>query len=227
MNNDDLQLLDSYVPIAKGIASTFGKRCEVVIHDLSIPKRSIRHIFNQEVSGRKVGDGIRDLVLDVLRSPNFKEDMLANYESVSPLGRKTKSTTIVIRNPNKRVIGCLCINFDISSMDETKKILEDFLTTGSPLLPADEEVEVQNKDVEEILEYIIDKTIADFSGGTARRLSREEMIEIVRYLERKGVFLIKGSVELVAAKLKVSRFTIYSYIKEARVEGQNKKEHVW
>jgi predicted transcriptional regulator YheO len=217
------QLLDSYLPIAKGIAATFGKRCEVVIHDLSMPKRSIRHIINAEVSGRKVGDGIRDLVLDVLRSPDFKDDMLANYEGVSPLGKKMKSTTVVIRDHERQVIGCLCINFDISPLENTKQMLDELLATHSPSAPADAEVEVKDREVLGILEYIIDKTITDVSGGISRTLSREEMIDIVRYLDRRGAFLIKGAVEWVATKLKISRFTVYSYIKEAKVESFNQE----
>ena len=49
------------------------------------------------------------------------------------------------------------------------------------------------------------------------------MIDIVRYLDRRGAFLIKGAVEWVATKLKISRFTVYSYIKEAKVESFNQE----
>ena len=52
--------------LAAGIAAQFGSNCEVVIHDVSSnhPDHSIVHIENGHVSGRKVGDGASQVVLD-------------------------------------------------------------------------------------------------------------------------------------------------------------------
>ena len=216
-DEENRRILDLYVPVARGIAATFGSKCEVIIHDLSMPKTSIRHIFNSEVSGRKVGDGTRDLISDVLRSPNFNNDMLPNYEfNISR--KKCKSTTIIIRNLERQVIGALCINFDLTELQNAQDFLANFMNMDRRLPVPEEEVEVKDQDVLNILEYIIDQSIAEVSGGSSRLLSREEMIEVVRFLDQKGAFLIKGAVEWLATKLGISRFTVYSYIKESKVE---------
>ena len=34
-------LLKSLIPIAETIGKTFGNRCEVVLHDLTIPEKSV------------------------------------------------------------------------------------------------------------------------------------------------------------------------------------------
>jgi len=39
-------------------------------------------------------------------------------------------------------------------------------------------------------------------------------------LDKKGVFLVKGSVEQVASVLGVSRYTIYNYLEETRFKQQ-------
>ena len=51
--------------IARGIAAQFGPNCEVVVHDLSQhPDHTIVAIENGHVSGRKVGDGASNVVLE-------------------------------------------------------------------------------------------------------------------------------------------------------------------
>ena len=48
------------------------------------------------------------------------------------------------------------------------------------------------------------------------QLSREERIEIIRFMETRGIFLMKGSVEKAAEKLGVNKVTVYSYLDEVR-----------
>ncbi len=45
-------------------------------------------------------------------------------------------------------------------------------------------------------------------------MMREQRIQVVRDLERRGIFLIKGAVDEVARLLGVSRYTVYNYRKE-------------
>ena len=48
------------------------------------------------------------------------------------------------------------------------------------------------------------------------QLTREERVEKVRFMEEKGIFLMKGSVEQAAEGLGVNKVTIYSYLDEIR-----------
>ena len=45
--------------------------------------------------------------------------------------------------------------------------------------------------------------------------SGEEKIRVVKYLQDKGTFKVKGAIALVADKLDVSEPTIYRYLKKA------------
>ncbi|MFQ5693859.1 MAG: helix-turn-helix domain-containing protein, partial [Nitrospinota bacterium] len=51
-------------------------------------------------------------------------------------------------------------------------------------------------------------------GRPAPLMAREQKVRVVRDLERKGIFLIKGAVDEVARLLGVSRYTVYNYRKE-------------
>ena len=51
--------------------------------------------------------------------------------------------------------------------------------------------------------------------GAGLRLKVEEKIRVVKYLQDKGTFKVKGAIALVADKLDVSEPTIYRYLKKA------------
>ena len=61
--------LETLKQIAHGVAVQFGDKCEVVIHDVTPgrPDHTIVYIENGHVSGRKVGDGASQVVLDSTR----------------------------------------------------------------------------------------------------------------------------------------------------------------
>lgn len=62
--------LETLKQLADGVAAQFGNNCEVVIHDVSSRSsdHSIAYIVNGHVSGRKIGDGGSQIVLDQLAS---------------------------------------------------------------------------------------------------------------------------------------------------------------
>lgn len=47
-------------------------------------------------------------------------------------------------------------------------------------------------------------------------MSREKRLELIRFMDQRGVFLVKGAVERVAEKLGISKVTVYSYLDDVR-----------
>ena len=73
----------------------------------------------------------------------------------------------------------------------------------------------------EVAQYnIMVNTIAPGFTDTPRNayLTKDEKVQIVNKLDRQGAFLIKGAIDYVAKVLCVSRYTIYNYLDEIRVE---------
>jgi predicted transcriptional regulator YheO len=51
-------------------------------------------------------------------------------------------------------------------------------------------------------------------------MDRNAKLRVVKELEQRGLFLVKGSVELVAERLGISKYTLYTYIDEIKQEEQ-------
>ena len=47
-------------------------------------------------------------------------------------------------------------------------------------------------------------------------MNRKKCVELVKFMDEKGIFLVKGAIDKVAARLGVSKVTIYSYLDEAK-----------
>lgn len=208
MINEELK---HYVPVVDMIAKTFGKNCEVVLHDLSKPLSSVVYAANSHVTGRQIGQTFDHLIKEVLLSKDFANDYKANYLIDTPQ-KKIKSSTVLLRNQEDKVIGALCINYDVTQLLQFRDILNDFIIAGKENISGET---VPFDHVVEIVDDLIDKIIGTVDVA---QLKRREKIELIRFMEQKGVFLIKGSVEKVADKLNISKVTVYSYLDALKKE---------
>jgi predicted transcriptional regulator YheO len=75
---------------------------------------------------------------------------------------------------------------------------------------------IQN--VEDIADQLIRKIIANSQHPF---MKRHEKIELIRFMDEKGIFLMKGSVEKVAEQLGISKVTVYSYLDEVKKQSTN------
>lgn len=208
--------VQQYIPIADVVAKTFGSDVEVVIHDLTIPQNSVVYTVNNHVTGRQVGQSFNHLITDVLLSQNFTNDYSANYYFHTEDGRLIKSSTVLIRDHDKKVKGALCINVDTTKITENLNWLSSLVphahsNFAKTSLSFENTNEMEH--INEIANDLIDKTIGNKSVDLLRR---EEKIEMIRFMEQKGIFLIRGTIDRVAEKLNISKVTVYSYIDEIK-----------
>lgn len=203
-------ILKTYYPLADIIAGTFGNNCEVVVHDLSQPESSVVYVANGDVTGRQIGQSFDHLVRQVLLNKDFKNDRVINYIFEAPNGKKIKSSSSLIRDSEGAVIGMLCINCDITIHQLMQIQLNSFLCTGV-------EEPVTEKDVDQDVMAVIDELIMKIVGNAdVKNLARKKSVEIIKFMDEKGIFLVKGAVDKVAAIMGVSKVTIYSYLDEAK-----------
>lgn len=209
--------LRQFIPMVDALGETFGKHCEVVLHDLSTPETSIIAIANGHVTGRQVGGPITDLGLRL-----FKEKMkdadgnaLVGYRTRTKDGRDLKSTTIFIRNSSGKVVGCLCINIDVTAYLSVGNVIDDFFRT-SPDGSTKGEYESPEKfesSVDLLINQLLTQSIKNVNKPVAY-MSKEDKLQIVRDLKENGFFLIKGSGKRLCKELNVSLPTIYKYLEE-------------
>ena len=194
--------------IAKGIAAQFGPNCEVVVHDLSQhPDHTIVAIENGHVSGRKVGDGASNVVLERMEHQDQEAQDHLSYLTRTPDGKVLKSSTIYIQNSRGKVTAILAINFDISALMMAAGAVRDFISVQEPQ-PAEPEKIVNINDV---LEELIQQSVA-LVGKPAALMNKEDKIRAIRFLNENGAFLVTRSGDKVAKYFGISKYTLYSYL---------------
>lgn len=215
---DILPELQALIPIAKGIAETLGKFCEVAVHDLRNPERSLIYVSGS-ITNRQKGAPITNIVLENIRRYGNSCHDLIGYKNITKDGRTLKSTTIFIRDSGGIIIGCLCFNYDITGLLIHKGHMEEFTAFAEELQTANEG-ELFASDIVEVLDTMINQTINN-TGIPVAMMQKEDKVQVVRELDLKGVFMIKGAVDKIALVLGVSRYTIYNYLEEDRSNRVN------
>ncbi|MDO4619138.1 MAG: helix-turn-helix transcriptional regulator [Lachnospiraceae bacterium] len=205
-----------YTRLIKDLAEHFGPNTELVVHDLrgADPEHSIIAIENGQITGRKVGDGPSHIVIEALRSdPGSLQDRLS-YLTRTDDGKILKSSTIYLRDPDGTVTGILGINTDITLTMAMEQYLHSFHTTDSP----DAEPEQITTNVAELLDSLIQQSI-QLVGKPSALMSKDEKIKAIRFLNDSGAFLITKSGPKVCQVFGISKYTLYSYLDEAKSEG--------
>ena len=215
-------ILLGFAPVVKGIAKMFGTDCEVLLHDMSNLENSIIMIENGHVTGREVGGPMTDLGLYFLQSDLFKNtDFIANYQTENKYGKKLKSTTIFIRDKKKKIIGFLCINYALDYLSGLSGKIDDFCAVNKDLennvFNKEEKEEIFTDNIDDLLERVFIKA-QEKVGKPIEKMQKDDKLEVLRYLQKKGFFLIKGNIDKIAKRLNVSRYTIYNYLSEIKPE---------
>ncbi|AXX92538.1 DNA-binding protein [Malaciobacter molluscorum LMG 25693] len=205
-------ILKAYIPIANLIVKTFGKNCEVVLHDLTQPQNSVVYAANGEVTGRKVGQSFDHLIKMVLLNKDFKDDYVVNYFFETHDGKKIKSSSALIRNEKDEVIGMLCLNYDLTLSHLLQEELQGFLgNTSSTEDMKKQEEYILDQDIMSTLDNIIEQIFKNTVKNN-EKLTRKKSLEIIKFMDEKGIFLVKGSIDKVANFMGVSKVTVYSYL---------------
>lgn len=198
--------------IADSIALTFGINCEVVVHDFKDMSSSIVYIAGN-ITKRKVGGPITDLIFKTFREHGDKVQNMYNYTTRTKDGKILKSSTIFLRNSDNKVIGCLCINIDMSHFINLKLILDNII--GFKEVYELSNIENFATSTDETIEAI-SMDVAKKYAKTPDNMNKAERLDFLRSLDEKGVFVLKGSVDKIAKILGISKYTVYSYLQEIK-----------
>ena len=202
--------------LAKGIASQFGPNCEVVVHDLSQhPDHTIVAIENGHVSGRKVGDGASNVVLERMEHQDREAQDHLSYLTRTPDGKVLKSSTIYIRNSRGNVTAILAINFDISALMMAAGAVRDFISVQEPQQAEPETI----VNINNVLEELIQQSVS-LVGKPVALMNKEDKVRAIRFLNQNGAFLVTKSGDKIAKYFGISTYTLYSYIDTKQQEGK-------
>lgn len=218
----DKEMRRHYSLLVDFLGHILGGDYEVALHELTDDSNQIIAISNGELTGRHLGSPLSNKMLEFLSGRLYEtQDYVLRFESTSVTGKKMCSNSMFIKDRTDRVVGLLCINFDSSRYEELSKRVMDLC--GGALIPGEPSGTSLIVDRNDPAETAFPTSIA---GATASivssvvanypvevdRLNQDEKMEIMEILDRKGVFLLKGSVSFVAKELHSSEASIYRYL---------------
>lgn len=214
--------LSPWIRFADVLARMQGPSTEIVLHDLTNPAHSVVYVVNGDITDRKVGQGVRHLVPEMLTSHEGK-----------PIGpwwfryrtKLIRATTELIYDKAGEIIGALCVNEDVTDEERLFLSLEGRLPgltmtdlkadgdTAGLIKPEtsvkDAELSGKPDSVRKTVFRLISETAAQKAYAEAKT-NRDVRRRLVRDLKERDVFLLKGSIEELARLLGLSKVTIYS-----------------
>lgn len=208
-----------YLSVAELIARTFPD-AEVVLHDMSIPQHSVVYVANENVTGRKVGQTFQHLIEKAVFAGNPEDGVVDNYFFEKD-AKRIRSSTLLIRD-GKKLIGALCINIDTTKASAMLQLFNNWIN-GKPSAASLSSQAMENNDLDDSYEATSNKeSVKQFVKNLVDtmvhelvvegRNSKEDRLDLIRFMDERGIFLVKGSMEYVAGKLGLSKVTLYGYL---------------
>lgn len=202
--------------LVKALAVQFGSTCEVVLHDLTSGdlNHTIIAIENGYISGRSVGDGPSRIALEAIHDSEETRTDRLSYLTKTRDGKILKSSTIFLRDEKGKAVGILAINNDIT----LTVALEQALHSHNTSLQSTREPEPISTNVADLLDSLIEQSIR-MVGKPAALMDKAEKVRAIRFLNDSGAFLITRSGPKVCQIFGISKYTLYSYLDEAKQSG--------
>lgn len=211
LTKQDKELLEAIKPIVTAVGLVFGNNCEVVLHSLEDPARSVVLIHNPNITARKVGSPLTDLgIRALMKASETNNDVIGSYFTTTKDNKVLKSVTALVKNAEGLPIGMFCINIDVSAGFHS--FAKDFIPDVSVQAGTKEQF---ISDINEFIETTLKQVIAEIALKQKIPM-RERNQMIVEALLEKNVFNIKGSVDYVAEYLGISKYTVYNYLRSVK-----------
>jgi len=220
----DKNTRQQYVSLVDFLGKVMGPSCEVVFHIIEPNRSYIAAITNNHISGRSINAPLTGLALEFMKNGVYKTcDSVSNYKGISKNSATLNSSTFFIKNEAGVLEGMLCFNTDVSPYLELANNLLGLahipgIDSTKTLLNNTNENKLIIEYFSESLKDIVYSIVSEETLNSDSSLKPEQKLDIVRELNRKGVFALKGAVTQVAEILKISEPSVYRYLKQIENE---------
>lgn len=195
--------LENYQAIAESIALLLYPHAEVVVHDLQT--QTVVHIANN-ISKRSLGDdsAIAEDLGDLLGGAK-----LGPYEKLNWNGQKVRSISTVLRDEQGDARHVLCINLDLSVLENARQALEAFFQMGRLV---EQPQALFRDDWQERINTFMHAWLKARTLSL-QTLQMKDKRSLVQALHAEGAFEGRTGVDNVANVLNMGRATVYKYLK--------------
>ena len=201
-------------------AEMLGPSAEVILYD--VDDRVVYQVLNPMDEEMVPGSEMRSLERSFLDSRIYeKEEFIVNYRALSRSKHKLKSATFFLKNnPEQKLQGMITVNVNVERLVELRNILNEMIS-GTHSYEAATKSSFYNSfevSVEGMVSNAIREELDRF-GVEPTRLSYPEKMDMVRSLDEKGIFLVKGAIAELAAALKTTETSIYRYLNKLQEQS--------
>lgn len=214
-----MSLIDDILPslniVIQGLAKHFGNTSEFVVHNFKDGQEfehTIVSIINGHVTGRTIGDSILQVEMNPMADAKISsrsQGGVFNYFTRTHDGRTLKSSMIYLRNQDDNVVGAICINSDVTQLQQAKNYIDHYMGIPSVALPENSPASC----IDEFLVTLIYESI-DAVGVPITNMTREQKMSGIKFLKDRGAFKITKASEIIAKYYDVSKYTVYNYLSE-------------
>ncbi|KFZ36578.1 hypothetical protein HR45_15725 [Shewanella mangrovi] len=217
-------VINTLKTIVELLQHVLSDNVEVVLHDMSVPEKSVIALANGHVTGRVIGDSILagpkgDVgfaeAFKKLNEQGTENSVIASYHTVAKNGLSLHSSTAIFRDSDGIPYAALCFNSDMTIPQAAYSWLSKMLgnETVAPTPAVSEHPHPAQVDT--LMEDIIDSAI-NAHDKPLEQFSKEDKIAAVAAMQSNGIFVVRGGVNRAAKALGVTRFTIYNYLDELK-----------
>ena len=211
--------ISRFLPLAKFISEMMSPDCEVILYN--VETRTVYHDINPLDEEMTIGSEMRSLERSFLDKRRYEQDdFIVNYRALSKRKNKLKSATLFLRDDNRKLVAMLTVNENVDRLVEMRDML-NIMVSGKRPYDGEQGASFYNSfdvSVEGMVTNTINEELAKYNVSPTR-LSQQEKLEIVRSLDQKGIFLVKGAIAELASVLQTTETTIYRYLNKLSVEG--------
>ncbi len=207
-----------YTIIINFLEKTLGDIAEITLYSFEKNKEG-ELISKSSNCSFEMGSSIPKTLGKLLEKYAKDEDpdlnFVTNFPGKANDGQLFRVSTFFIKDSKKNLRGVFNIRIDISNMIGAANFLNGLLkaiTGGDERNIAKESDEVDELGtIEEYAQYVINQYFNNLKK-LIDALNTSEKIEIVKQLNQKGIFHLKGSVGELAKRFNTSEKTIYRYL---------------
>lgn len=204
--------LEELSSLIEFLGKVFGEGIEFTLHDFSKPGQTIIAISNGNVTNRKVGDSISDFTQRAV-SENIRteQDLIKLKAKIDSTRKDIRSSDMLLVGSDGAIRGLLCINISIKPFLDVQRIIGNFIkdTDQNPENNGEEAHDALS--FNELATSIVNGVLSE-AEVPPERMTFDERMKVIHQLKGKGVFQLKGVVNIVASRLNVSEATVYRYL---------------
>ncbi len=205
---------ETAINVMATLIAQFGSNCQASLYELRDGTAQL-HTSLGTVMDIPAGSRLPAALLEKFRKETHNRASRLQFTGSTPDGRRLSSSITALTDTSTgEEIGLLKIDYCIEHLISSIDVLQSYCGIDGQQQTQQEETGTDD-DIGRLVDSIIAEAF-NYRDGQKQLTGKEYRLDIVRRLEEKDVFRVKGAVEIVSGRLNVSKYSIYNYLDQVR-----------